>query len=137
LPEQLVPVADLSQAEIYVQRIVTFQENLQAPVFTIDHEVFDPDVVNLWVRLGAVEEWVIRNTSAEWHPFHIHVNDFQVFAINGVPVQPYWNDTISLPPRGEVTIRTRFADFTGRSVFHCHILAHEDFGMMSVFSIEE
>ena len=137
LPTQLVPAADLSQAEVDVQRTVTFQENTTAPVFTIDDAVFDPDVVNLTVKLGAVEEWTIRNTSEEWHPFHIHINDFQVFAINGEPVRPFWNDTISLPPRGEVTMRTRFADFTGRSVFHCHILAHEDFGMMSVFAIEE
>jgi suppressor of ftsI len=137
LPAELGPVADLSQVDVAAQRIVTFQENPTSPVFTIDHRVFNPDAVDFWVKLGAVEEWVIRNTSAEWHPFHIHVNDFQVLAINGVPVDPFWNDTISLPPRGSVTMRIRFADFTGRTVFHCHILSHEDFGMMSVVSIEE
>jgi hypothetical protein len=46
-----------------------------------------------------------------------------------------YEDTVTVPPHGEVTIRSRFTDFTGRYVFHCHILPHEDGGMMSVVEV--
>ena len=66
-----------------------------------------------------------------WHPFHIHINDYQVVAVNGQPVPVrYHEDTTGIPPFGEFTMRTRFTDFPGRWVFHCHILLHEDHGMM-------
>ena len=59
-----------------------------APVFTINGAAFDPDVVNTTVKLGTTEEWILRNTSPDAHPFHIHVEDFQVMSINGDP-QPF------------------------------------------------
>jgi FtsP/CotA-like multicopper oxidase with cupredoxin domain len=93
------------------------------------------------VALGSVEEWTILNMNSIRHPFHIHVNPFQVVRINGVPIDPYWADTIALPPNGtptnptSVTFRTRFADFTGATLMHCHMLAHEDMGMMQTIEI--
>ncbi|MFM8894065.1 MAG: multicopper oxidase family protein, partial [Actinomycetales bacterium] len=106
------------------------------------------------VRRGTVEEWVIANstgpgtsTSPESHPFHIHVNDFTIVE-RGTwdPVQgrstssikvtaPAAGDTVNIDPGHYLTIRTKFADFTGRSVYHCHILFHEDHGMMGIFDI--
>jgi FtsP/CotA-like multicopper oxidase with cupredoxin domain len=83
-----------------------------------------------------VEEWTIRNTSGEQHPFHVHTNDFQVMSTNGRQnraLSP--QDTVNLPVRGEVTVRMKFTDFTGKTVFHCHILNHEDMGMMAVLEI--
>src|SRR5262249_37335032 len=68
------------------------------------------------------------------HPFHIHVNPFQVIAINGqrYPEPDVWWDTFSLPSKGTVTLRMFFRpDVIGTTVFHCHILPHEDLGMMS------
>lgn len=60
------------------------------------------------------------------------MNPFQVTAINGVPVKGIdYRDTMPIPPGGSVTIRTRLTDFTGRFVIHCHILFHEDHGMMA------
>ena len=74
---------------------------------------------------------MIRNASTQWHPFHIHINDYQVVAINGEPVRVRSNeDTTRVPPFGEITMRTRYLDFPGRWVYHCHILLHEDHGMM-------
>jgi FtsP/CotA-like multicopper oxidase with cupredoxin domain len=93
------------------------------------------------VALGSVEEWTLLNMNNIRHPFHIHVNPFQVVSINGVPVDPYWADTIGLPPNGSptiptsVTFRTRFRDFTGLTVMHCHMLTHEDMGMMQAVEI--
>jgi FtsP/CotA-like multicopper oxidase with cupredoxin domain len=75
------------------------------------------------------------------HPFHIHVNPCWVVKINGVAVEPYWLDTIPLPAEGtsekptSVTFRSRFDDFKGLTVFHCHMLAHEDMGMMQAVDI--
>ncbi len=93
------------------------------------------------VALGSVEEWTILNMNAIRHPFHIHVNPFQVTKVNGVPIEPYWADTIALPPEGtpanptSVTFRTRFHDFRGATLMHCHMLAHEDMGMMQTIEI--
>ena len=88
------------------------------------------------VKLGATEEWRLRNTSPDWHPFHIHVNDFQVVEIDGEPVDAYsWEDTTPLPAFGEVVIRTRFLDFPGKFVYHCHLLDHEDQGMMELVEV--
>lgn len=94
------------------------------------------------VALGSVEEWTLFNMNDVQHPFHIHVNPFQVVARNGKALdEPYWADTIGLPRGGtptdptSVTIRTRFTDFAGAYVMHCHILSHEDMGMMQIVEV--
>ena len=57
-------------------------------------------------------------------------------AVNGRAVAPHsYQDTVPVPPLGEVVLRTQFLDFTGRFAFHCHILQHEDGGMMSVVEV--
>ena len=72
----------------------------------------------------------------EQHPFHLHVNDFQVISINGRPYTARGlQDTVILPVRGVVRIRMRFRDFVGATVYHCHIGAHEDAGMMGIVDI--
>jgi hypothetical protein len=72
----------------------------------------------------------------EGHPFHIHVNPFEVISINGLAQPPGTiQDTVWVPPEGVVVVRMRFKEWTGKSVFHCHILPHEDVGMMQNFLI--
>ncbi len=93
------------------------------------------------VALGSVEEWTLFNMNPIRHPFHIHVNPFQVVRVNGAAIDPYWADTIGLPPNGSptnptsVTFRTRFRDFAGTYVMHCHMLTHEDMGMMQTIVV--
>jgi len=93
------------------------------------------------VALGSVEEWTIYNMNRVQHPFHIHINPFEVIKINGAAVDPFWADTIGLPAGGtpenptSVTFRTRFLDFSGAYVMHCHILSHEDMGMMQTVEV--
>jgi FtsP/CotA-like multicopper oxidase with cupredoxin domain len=88
------------------------------------------------VALDSVEEWTVFSMNNVRHPFHIHVNPMYVVKVNGQPVEPYWADTIPLPAGGSVTqptsitFRSRFLHYTGPYVMHCHMLAHEDLGMM-------
>jgi len=103
---------------------------------TIDGVRFDPNVVGQTILLDSVEEWTLENPSTRSHPFHIHINPFQVVAINGVPQNPRrWQDTVLIPQMGTVTIRSRFIDYTGKYVNHCHFLAHEDMGMMQIVEV--
>ena len=96
------------------------------------------------LEIGTVEEWTILNAGPLNHPFHIHQGVFIVTKINGFPIDPdikfpnanaanYVSplDVIMVPAFGSVTIRFRALDFPGKYVFHCHILEHEDEGMMS------
>lgn len=105
-------------------------------LFTIDGKLFDPDRVDQTVTLGAVEEWTIENPSGWPHPFHIHTNAYALTRINGVPLpRPVWQDTTLIPAGGSITFRTRFEDFRGRFVLHCHFATHEDMGMMQVVEV--
>jgi FtsP/CotA-like multicopper oxidase with cupredoxin domain len=139
IPTFLQPFEDLSTLEVDRQRSIVFQvrESGDNP-FRINGRPFDERRVDQTVPLNALEEWVLYNTSDEWHPFHIHVNDFQVVAINGEPITPHgYDDTYLIPPHGSFTMRTRFLDFTGKYVYHCHILFHEDHSMMGIVEVVE
>ena len=101
--------------------------------FTIDGREFDHDRVDQEVGLGTVEEWTILNDSPMDHPFHLHVWPMQLLEENGREVdEPTWQDVVNVPARGSVRVRVAFEDFAGRTVYHCHILDHEDRGMMGV-----
>src|SRR5690606_14261008 len=100
-PETVFPWPDLGETTVDRQRTIVFQMNSSDPFFAIDGKAFDEDVVDQVVQLDALEEWVIRNDSDEWYPFHIHVHDFQVMSVNGEPLPNNRNDTFSLPPNGE------------------------------------
>ncbi len=106
-------------------------------MFKINNSPFNHDVVNITVRAGTAEEWTIINRSNGTHPFHIHVNEFQVIAINDVKLEvPVWRDVLLLRPNTKYTIRHRFdAEFDGKTVLHCHYLPHEDWGMMNIIEI--
>jgi FtsP/CotA-like multicopper oxidase with cupredoxin domain len=131
---------DLSQAPIAREREFTFTFDTGADgkfLAEINDEVFHHDRVNVTPRLGTVEQWTLRNKSNEDHPFHIHVNDFQVMSIDGRPFEANGLQDVVIIPKngGEVVIRNPFEDYTGEFVFHCHILGHEDAGMMQTVEV--
>src|SRR5215211_9077251 len=131
LPTSMGPLPDLQAQPVDRRRTLVFSENTKTNEFFIDGKQFNHDRVDQRVQLGAVEEWTIRNVTHEMHPFHIHVNDFQVMSVNGRPFDARGlADTVPLPVGGTVVIRMHFTDFTGEYVYHCHILNHEDHGMM-------
>ncbi len=96
-------------------------------------------------KIGAIEDWTVSNQTAEPHAFHIHQLHFLVMAIDGQPLaQPYMADTITIPewagsgPYHNATLRMDFSDpnIAGKFVYHCHILDHEDGGMMATIEVD-
>ena len=99
------------------------------------------------VHAGTVEEWHIVNVTQEIHDFHIHQLHFLVQKINGVQVtHPYWADSVVIPHRytvgiqsvpGTIDLLMDFRSYVirGEFVFHCHILDHEDEGMMAKIEV--
>ncbi|WP_437308151.1 multicopper oxidase family protein [Sorangium sp. So ce388] len=104
--------------------------------FTVNGELYDETSVTFQPKLDTVEEWTLSvehdaGAAPEGHPFHLHENSFEVVEIGGKAVSPVeLRDTVWIPPMEKVVIRVRFKEFPGKTVFHCHILPHEDAGMM-------
>ncbi|HJQ27386.1 MAG TPA: multicopper oxidase domain-containing protein [Blastocatellia bacterium] len=143
--------------------------NGDPPQYYIDGKKFEDQVINQVMLLDTAEEWTIYNKTIEIaHPFHIHVNPFQIvelydpsnfYGLGTGVIGPdvlgpdfVWWDTFGIPPGvpgtngkpdpngkevvpGYFKFRTRFVDFTGQYVQHCHILAHEDRGMMQLLEV--
>lgn len=117
------------------------------PSHTINDHKFEDHHFQETVQLGNTEEWTLYNDNpgarGAAHPFHIHVNPFQVVAIKPgpdaqeiqLPTPWIWWDTIAIPPGGYVRMFSRFVDFSGAYVLHCHILGHEDRGMMEMVEV--
>jgi FtsP/CotA-like multicopper oxidase with cupredoxin domain len=112
---------------------------------TIDGETpkpFDPqsDIPDIVARQGDVEDWIIENRSMELHDFHIHQLHFQLIDWNGIAVhEPFLRDTVNVPyykrqmlayPSVQLRMDFRDPDIVGTFVYHCHVLEHEDGGMM-------
>lgn len=140
IPGKLVtPQADITEP-CKGGKTITFGPGniLTGPVaFPINGKLFTTDMTPFTGKINTCEEWTLVNADVFMHPFHIHVNPFQVTEVNGVPVKDIvWWDTAMLPPNGKLKIRTRYRnDVTGLTVFHCHFLPHEDNGMMSLFEL--
>ena len=113
--------------------IVKFTEDKNG--FYINGRKFAPDASPMTsARVGTYQHWRIVNQTAELHPFHIHQVHFLAYAENGVPLShPAWLDTVNVPYRSSVDVILDFTDpvIKGMSVFHCHLLNHEDKGMMA------
>jgi FtsP/CotA-like multicopper oxidase with cupredoxin domain len=149
LPTRLKPprarLPYITDDEIIRKRDVAFSfiDNTAKGIFlhTIDGKVFKPGRVDFTMVLDTAEEWVIHNNPASDHPFHIHVNWFELHkVIDGAGKEtvynpPIWMDCANIPANGSVVIRHRFENYQGKAVFHCHFLSHEDEGMMSIIEI--
>lgn len=130
---------DLRTVEPAKRRRYVFQDSATDPnAFLINGRQFDIGRVDTTVKLGDLEEWTLVNPSQELHQFHIHQVDFQVVKINGEPVDFVgYRDNVFIPALGSITIRIPFTDpvILGKFVYHCHILEHEDGGMMQVIQV--
>jgi len=103
--------------------------------FYVNDRKYSPtDGPMLTVKIGHYIHWRVVNESHEIHPFHIHQVHFLVYEENGKKTaQPEWLDTVNVAPEGSVDLIMDFTDpiIRGMSVFHCHLLKHEDKGMMA------
>jgi FtsP/CotA-like multicopper oxidase with cupredoxin domain len=115
-----------------------FGENKDATVYTINGRTFDPLRIDLKVPLGSVEEWTVVNDTPDFHEFHIHQLGFQLTEINHAQ-QAFagFVDDVRVPEHGEVKLLIPFTDpvMVGHVMFHCHVLNHEDRGMMATLEI--
>ena len=109
--------------------------------FLINGKQFNPQRIDAQPRLGTTERWVLINKSSEWHPIHIHQDDYRVVSVNRKRVMVRSDqDVVPLPPQrngvdGRVELDMPFQDYSGRYVMHCHILDHEDGGMMAQIKV--
>ncbi|MCF2904260.1 multicopper oxidase domain-containing protein [Octadecabacter sp. CECT 8868] len=104
---------------------------------TINREAFDGELKQT-MTLGTAEAWTVGNNTQVMHVYHIHVNPFFITHINGEALPEgsplaRWQDTLG----GDVGFKTRFEKFTGSFVIHCHVLPHEDNGMMQIVEVVE
>jgi FtsP/CotA-like multicopper oxidase with cupredoxin domain len=108
--------------------------------FYINDKKFGPaDSPMVTVKVGSYVHWRVVNETREIHPFHIHQVHFLVYEENGKPAQrPEWMDTVNVTPGGSVDLIMDFTDpiIRGMSLFHCHLLKHEDKGMMAKILFE-
>ena len=141
LPKPVREYPHIADSEIVRKRTVVFSEGPSTEMLTgfgfkIDDQFYDETETLIRPKLGTAEEWRLENTTSEVHPFHIHVNSFEIVALNDQPIKdPQFWDTFVIPPKangknGSMTIRSRFKQWTGKAVIHCHILPHEDNAMM-------
>ncbi len=129
------------------------------PHFMINGKQFEQDGphIDQCMPLDGRQDWILENWTTIPHPFHIHINPFQIIEIDtpnssggySTYTPPddknkWWQDTIAIPPAavngtttlpGKITIRHTFVDFVGTYVLHCHILGHEDRGMMQLVRV--
>jgi len=163
-----VPHPDIADNEVTGTQELVFNIQVSPPpaIFEVNGKPYDPARMDRVLRLGGVDEWTLRSDFVS-HPFHIHVNPFQVVKIldpsgrdvsaagavddaGGTPDPQYpglkgvWKDTLwvkNLVPPGKppgqytLVVRTRYQRYIGAYVLHCHILDHEDQGMMQNVSV--
>ena len=137
LPAALVPVERLDPADAAKTRSFVLSDA------RINNELMDMGRVDVVALLGDTEVWVVDNSMAQPHSFHVHGLQLQVLDIDGVaPPRGLagWKDTVYVPPGSQYRLIMRFDDYADPRtpyMFHCHLLQHEDDGMMGQFVVVE
>lgn len=131
IPVTLRKITPLDTAKSTAVRTVVFSQGL------INGKTMDMARVDVSTTVGATEIWQIENIVGMDHPFHLHGFQFQVLDRDGVP-EPYlsWKDMLNIPRHTSARIIVRYDDYPGKWMFHCHILDHEDHGMMGVLEVK-
>ncbi len=149
IPTSFAPVIPIPVSSATVNRQIHFfpdtafsgdQGYVEGPFF-MNNTLFDMDSINEVVYLNDTEIWTLTNGTMIAHPFHIHDIEFFVVDINGIPPPPQYSglkDVILVKPNDTVRFITKFSTFADDSVpymYHCHLLHHEDEGMMGAFLV--
>lgn len=148
IPTALVTVTPIPTANANITRALTLNPSVMGPnqlnsPFTINNTSFDMMVMNYTIPLDNTEIWTIQNMSGIAHPFHIHDIQFYVYEKGGVapPINEQGRkDVVLIAPMQTVKLITKFDDFTHPTIpymYHCHMLIHEDDGMMGQFLVTQ
>ena len=130
VPLALRPMPPVDTTHVAARRVIVMSQGL------IDGKTMDMHRVDQRARLGATEIWTIQNVVGMDHPFHLHGFHFRILDRDGVPeAMQGWKDTGNVPKHSSMRILVRFDDFPGRWMYHCHILDHEDEGMMGILQV--
>jgi FtsP/CotA-like multicopper oxidase with cupredoxin domain len=137
LPTELAAAHDLDRTDVSTTREFELQGS------TINGRSMDMARIDETVEVGATELWRVTNTDGQPHNFHVHDVQFAVVSVDGERPPPELRgrkDTVFMPPGREVELLLRFADYSDPDMpymFHCHLLLHEDQGMMGQFVVVE
>ncbi|MFK4728446.1 multicopper oxidase domain-containing protein [Agromyces mediolanus] len=135
-PAALVPIASFDESEVVADRRFVLDDS-----FEINGHAMDLGRIDETVTVDTLERWTVVNGTALPHSFHIHDVQFQLASIDGAPPPPElagWKDTIYVEPESEYVLLLRFTDYTDTDtpyMYHCHLLWHEDQGMMGQFAV--
>ena len=147
IPSILVSQTPWIEGTQNATKTLTFSPQNMGPTaisgpFFINNTLFNMDVINYQIPLNNIEIWTLQNNTPIAHPFHIHNVPFYILDINGVapPPELAGRKDVVLVPGGQGTVRfiIKFEDFANENVpymYHCHMLTHEDGGMMGQFII--
>ncbi|MDN4484032.1 multicopper oxidase family protein [Demequina lignilytica] len=124
---------DLREVDVDARRTLTFTMAMGGGGmrFLIDGEEFDGTRIDQQADVGTVEEWTLRNRTMMDHPFHLHVWPMQLTEADGIDLR----DVVDVPAGEDVVVRIGFDRVPGTTVYHCHVLDHEDLGMMGVIDV--
>ncbi|TKB82558.1 MAG: multicopper oxidase family protein, partial [Mesorhizobium sp.] len=144
LPEKLRPIAQLgtpavSRRFVFTETMTMSATDMQMG-FLINGAAFDMGRIDVVSKTGQVELWEIVNKADMDHPFHVHGTQFQVVEHErggqvSKPAYLAWKDTVNVA-RGETVRLLLRQDRPGRRMYHCHILEHEQLGMMGVIDVQ-
>jgi bilirubin oxidase len=147
IPTSLIQNNLWSEGNSNATKTLTFSPQTMGPTaingpFLINNTAFNMDIVNYSIPLNNIEVWTLQNNTPIAHPFHIHNVPFYILDINGAtpPAELSGRKDVVLVPGGQGTVRfiTKFEDFANPDVpymYHCHMLTHEDGGMMGQFIV--
>ncbi len=150
IPTSLVPYVPFKISSATKNRTVVFDTIRLLPIdppnraegpFGMNNKSFEMDSINEVVHLNTTEIWTLKNKTLIAHPFHIHDIQFNVIEKSGLPPTPSetgWKDVVLVLPGDSVKFITKFttfADNTTPYMYHCHLLHHEDDGMMGSFIV--
>ncbi|MFK5987187.1 MAG: multicopper oxidase domain-containing protein [Pseudomonadota bacterium] len=144
LPDSLVSIQSIDQSQSNNSRDFVLRAGMgmnSSASFTINNKTMDMARIDETIKLGDTEIWKIYNDSTMAHPFHVHDVQFQIISRNGVAPaanESGWKDTVLVLPDERVEIISRFEDYADTEtpyMYHCHILEHEDAGMMGQFLV--
>ncbi len=154
IPKKLATIKRLSEQDAVLTRPFVLNQGMRNTgggmggaggngmgMFTINDKVMNMERIDETIRLGDTEIWELSNKAQMAHPFHIHDVQFQILDRNGQAPsagEAGWKDTVLVLPNETVRVIAHFKDFADANspyMYHCHILEHEDAGMMGQFVV--